>query len=120
MASTLNIDSLIDDIIEGLTYRQMAAKYECSLGTIHNFLSKDEHSARANEARQASADGYADKAEQVLIDAPADRIELQRARELAHHYRWKASKRNPKNYGDKLETKNEHTGEIKIIREIKK
>lgn len=103
MSKDLNIDALIEDIIDGLTYRQMATKYGCSLGKLHKFLSSDEHSARANEARQISADGYADMAEQVLKDAPADKFEMQRARELAHHYRWKAAKRNPKNYSEKVQ-----------------
>lgn len=103
MAKTLNIDSLVEDIIEGLTYRDMAKKYGCALSTIHAHLSKPEHSARANEARQISADGYADMAEQVLKEAPADKFELQRARELAHHYRWKAAKRNPKTYSEKVQ-----------------
>lgn len=34
--------------------------------------------------------------------------------------KWALSKRNPKKYGDKLETKNEHSGEITITRVIKK
>lgn len=105
MASKLDkhIDTIIDYLIEGKTYREIASEFECALSTLHQFLTSDEHSARANQALATSASGYANKAEQVLIDAEADKMEMQRARELAHHYRWMAGKRNPGKYGQRTQ-----------------
>lgn len=102
MASKLDkhIDTIINRIIEGKTYRQIAEEFQVALGTVHNVLTSTEHSARANQALALSASHYANQAEQVLKDAEADKIEIQRARELAHHYRWMAGKRNPKKYGE--------------------
>lgn len=100
---SLSIDLIVEDILEGKTFRQIAEKYAVSLGKIHGFLHSDEHSARAREALEISSDTYADKAEQVLIDAPKDFVEIQRARELSQFYKWKASKRAPKKYGDKVD-----------------
>lgn len=97
------IEEIIQWIIDGLSYRQMAEKLGCSLGLLHNYLSKNEHHARANEAREVSANTYADKAEEVLLNAERDKDELMRARELSQYYRWKAAKRLPKVYSDKID-----------------
>ena len=37
------------------------------------------------------------------INNAGDPFELAKAKEAAHHYRWQASKANPKGYGDKLD-----------------
>lgn len=87
-------------LIDGKSYRDIAEHFGVSLGTVHNFTSKDEHSARVREARMISASTFDDKAEEVLRD---ETLEFARARELASHYRWRASKRKPKEYGDKLD-----------------
>lgn len=99
----LNIDEIVEMFLQGLSYRQIALGYNCSLGKLHDFTSKSEHSARVREALTLSASTFDDKAEQVLLEAKSNTIEIQRARELAQHYRWKASKRSPKVYGDKVD-----------------
>lgn len=48
---------------------------------------------------------WEEKAESCIADA-ADEFELKKARELAHHYRWRAAKIAPREYGDKLEVNN--------------
>lgn len=103
------IDEIVEDILEGKTFRYMAAKYDCALGTLHSYVNKDEHSARVRNALEISASSYADKAEEVLQQAENDKGELMRARELAQHYRWKAGKRNPKKYGDRVQNINLNT-----------
>lgn len=112
-ANKLNIDTIIELIIEGYTFRQIAEKLNVKLTTLHDFTSKPEHSARVSQALEISAQTYEEKAEQILINAEASPYEMQRARELAQHYRWKAAKRSPKRYGDRINT--EHSGEISII-----
>jgi transposase len=97
------IEEIISMLIEGKTYRQIADNLGVALSTLHDFTSRPEHSARAREALEYSSDTYADKAEQVLIEAERDMIEISRARELAQYYKWKASKRSPKKYGDKID-----------------
>ena len=87
-------------ILEGYTFRKIADIYNVPLSTLHYTLNKVEHSARVRNALDISASSYADKAEEVLIDAVGTKEELQRARELAQHYRWKAGKRSPKKYGE--------------------
>lgn len=109
------IDEIISMLIEGKTYRQIADSLGVALTTLHDFTSRSEHSARAREALEYSSDTYADKAEQVLIEAEKDMIEISRARELSQYYKWKASKRSPKKYGDKVQTELSGSLEVKQI-----
>ena len=99
----IDVEKLIDLIYDGKTYRQMADFFGVKLATLSDFVAKPEHSARVKEALKASADTYADMAEQVLKDAKSNIVEIQRAKELSQYYKWKASKRSPKEYGDKVE-----------------
>lgn len=97
------IDDIIEMIIEGFSFRIMAQKLEVPLATLHDYTSTPEHSARVQEALRYSAQTFDDKAEQVLINATGTMPEIQRARELAQHYRWRSSKRYPAKFGDKLD-----------------
>jgi len=99
----LNLDEIVEMILQGDSYKTIAQKLGINLSTLHKFTSNPNHSARVREALIISASTFDDKAEQVLKDAKGNMIEIQRARELAQHYRWKASKRAPKVYGDKLD-----------------
>ena len=102
--SQIDIEKLLDHISDGKTYREMATEFDVKLSTLSDFIAKPEHSARVKEALRLSADTYADKAEQVLIDAKGTKEEIMRARELSQYYKWKASKRSPKDYGDKIQS----------------
>lgn len=105
MASMLDgkIDEIVEYLLEGYSFRQIAEKLKVKLTTLHDFTQRSEHSARVREALEYSAQTFDDKAEEVLISADGTKEELMRARELAQHYRWKAAKRNPRRYGDKVD-----------------
>lgn len=98
------MNDIIIMLIDGYGYREIAQMVKIPLSTLHDFLNKPEHSARAREALEYSASSYSELAEQVLKDVRPDdtQVSMSRARELAQHYRWKASKRAPKIYGDKI------------------
>jgi hypothetical protein len=66
-----------------------------------------QRSARMREARQRSARVWDERAEHVITTA-GDPFELNKAKELAHHYRWRAKAIAPREYGDKVTQ--EHTG----------
>lgn len=97
------IDEIVEMLINGDSFRDIATRLNVGLSTLHDFTSKSEHSARVREALVYSAASFDDKAEQVLVSAASNLVEIQRAKELAQHYRWKASKRAPKQYGDKVD-----------------
>ena len=46
---------------------------------------------------------YEEQAQRVLEMAPGSIPEIARAKEIAQHLRWRASKVNPRDFGDKVE-----------------
>ena len=104
----IGIDSVCDMIVSGVTMTQISDDLGVSLNRLLTWIEDDPaRSARAREARVRSARFWDEKAARVIEAAP-DKFELERARELAHHYRWRAKAIAPRDYGDKVTQ--EHTG----------
>lgn len=96
------IDALCDAIVSGTSMTEYAVQLGVSIGSLINWIEGDsERSARVREARRQSARTYDDKALAELEDAK-NAFGLAKAREKAQHYRWRASKIAPKEYGEKL------------------
>lgn len=101
-------DAVISALSDGKTMTAIALEVGVTVGQLSVWLSKeDERSARAREARSYAARLWDERAEEIIYQA-TDPFELNRAKELAHHYRWRAAKIAPRDYGDKVT--NEHTG----------
>lgn len=102
------IDAICQDILNGVTLTAIAETLEVSIGSLISWREADpERSARAREARARRAEMWDELAIAELREAK-DPISLGIAKEIAHHYRWRASKTAPADYGDKVQ--NEHTG----------
>ena len=102
------IEAVCERLANGVTMTAIAEEIGVTVGKLSQWIASDEeHSARAREARIHAARIWDEKALSVIEQA-LDPFELQRAKELAHHYRWRASKTAPKEYGDKVTQ--EHTG----------
>jgi chromatin remodeling complex protein RSC6 len=97
------LEQILDLVSDNIRFIDIAKKMQVSTRTLNDFVSRPENNIQYREALQRSADGYADKAEEILMSAPRDKMEIYRARELAQHYRWMASKRKPQTYGDKID-----------------
>jgi hypothetical protein len=96
------IEQLCADIQDTKTLNSIAAGLSVSIGTLLTWIdASSERSARAREARMRTAKLWDEKAETVIEDAK-DPFELSKAKELASHYRWRASKIAPRDFGDKL------------------
>lgn len=96
------IEAFCEKIMGGESQTFIAREIGVSPGTLINWLASDpDRSARAREARIAAARSYDDMAEEELRKAE-DPFSLAKARELASHFRWKASKADPRVYGEKL------------------
>ena len=101
-------EAVCERLANGVTMTAIAEEIGVTVGKLSQWIASDEeHSARAREARIHAARIWDEKALSVIEQA-LDPFELQRAKELAHHYRWRASKTAPKEYGDKVTQ--EHTG----------
>lgn len=98
------IDWLCDRISEGGLQREICEELKIGAASLARWIAAEpERSARVREARIAAARFYEELAG-VVIEAAEDQFSLAKAKELAHHYRWKASKASPKEFGDKVET----------------
>ena len=100
-------DEIFEMLGSGTSILKISEHFGCSRTAIDNIL--ESNPARATIAIKKSADGYADKAEKVLLD---NDIDIARARELAHHYRWAAKMFNKSKYSDKIEV--EHSGQVNV------
>ena len=97
-----NADEVIEMIRQAKSYVEIQKKFGVHEKYVANFKAESEYSARAREAQRESAEAIATKAELSLLQIQADdtQASVTRQRELAHHYRWLAAKKNPQKFGD--------------------
>lgn len=97
----LTIEGFCDHIIDGKTYIAIARDIGVSKASLVHWLASDpDRAARARAARELSSQTFDEMSEDVLRDNTLDPAIR---RELASHYRWRASKIAPREYGDKLQ-----------------
>jgi hypothetical protein len=97
------IETVCELLMNGESQRKIAEQAGVGLASLIRWIAADpDRSARAREARIAAARQFDEMAETEIRQA-ADPFSLAKARELAQHFRWKASKVSPKEYGDKIE-----------------
>lgn len=90
-----DLDDVCERIAAGETYTVIAADYGKSQGALSLWLAAETNrSARAREAA-AMAGRFWDEAAEAGIRAATDVLGLAKARELAQHLRWRASKLSP-------------------------
>src|SRR5690242_259938 len=108
----IGIDSICEKIADGKSLTAIAREADVGIGSLSTWLAADsDRSARAREARADTARLWDERAEEE-IRAATDPLELGIARELAHHYRWRAAKIAPKEYGERQHV--EHSGQIEL------
>lgn len=107
------LDAICEELRGGETLTGIAKSLGIEPATIVNWIAADpQRSARTKIARSEAAALWDERAV-VEIKAADDKFELDKARELATHYRWRASKLAPKEYGDRVA--HEHEGEITVL-----
>lgn len=106
----VGVDAVCEEIANGQTMTAIAERVQVSIGSLIAWISADsERSARTREARVSAARFWDEKAETRLDEAVTSH-DLAKAKELAFHYRWRASKIAPREYGDRLDLN--HSGEV--------
>lgn len=87
-----DLDDVCERIAAGESYREIAAEYGKTHGALSLWLAAEPNrSARAREAAGMAARFWDEEAE-AGIRAATDVLTLGKARELAQHLRWRASK----------------------------
>lgn len=101
------LDHYLERIASGETVSRIAKSLGVTRHALHVWLtSDDDRKAAYKQAAQDGAAAMTEVAEAVLLDPT---IDVPRARELAQHYRWIASKISPQ-HADKMAV--EHSGSI--------
>ena len=91
-------------VSEGMSLAQIAGHCGVSPGEVLRFTQANKAlKAALVEARKEAAWVWDERAEAVLKQAET-KDELAKAKELANHYRWRASKLNREQYGEKVDT----------------
>lgn len=94
--------AICDLIIEGESYRQIAAKFAVGLATLVTWMESDPERSRAcARAREMSAQTFDEQALDCIRNA-ADAFALSKAKEEAIHLRWRSKAANPRRYGEKV------------------
>lgn len=98
------IEAICARIASGQTYRAICAELGISnQARLAYWLEADkDRAAQAKAARRLSALAADEEAERVILEAQTP-LDLAKARELASHYRWRASKRDPAGHGDRIQ-----------------
>jgi len=99
----LGVTELCDRILGGETMTSICKSIGVTKGSMIRWIALDAHRmAQVREARVGAAQAFDELAEDAIKTARG-KEGIARARELAHHYRWRAAKINPREYGEKLE-----------------
>lgn len=107
------LDQICADIADALPLADIAKRIGVNRGSLLTYIQKDPvRLARVSTIRAWTAKLWDERAEQVISDA-VDSFALNKARELAHHYRWRAAKIAPADYGDRVTQ--EHTGSVSLV-----
>lgn len=97
------IDWYCEQIVSGKNMNVVAKLAGVSRRSVYRWLAADaDRFNQAQEARLISAEAFDDLAEQCIKEAKSP-LALDKAKALAPHYRWRASKIAPKTYGDRQE-----------------
>lgn len=108
----LTEEAILERIEDGDSLSEIAASVGKNRSMLTRWIAQDEQrSARARSVRALAAAAWDEKAEAEIRQA-SDPFELSKAKELSHHYRWRASKIGHKEYGDKLDLN--HGGGISV------
>ena len=98
----LGVEMICDAIRIPMSMREISDRLCISQSTLCDWIAATaERSARVKAARVATAQHWDGLATEVIANARTP-FQLSKAKELAHHYRWRATKIAPKDYGDKL------------------
>lgn len=99
----VGIATICERIVGCQSLTAIARDYSISRSKVCEWIAADpDRAARARAARITSAAAW-DELALAGIDEAADAFELAKAKERAHHLRWRASKIAPGDYGDRLE-----------------
>lgn len=102
LCERFGIEAVCEMTVEGVALYEIARHIGVRPAVLTHWVEQStDRSIRFREARRQSARTWDDLAEHFIKSAE-DQFELNKAKELAHHYRWRAKAIAPREYGDKV------------------
>lgn len=99
----VGIDAIEAAILDGKSINSIAKAVNVGQGAIYSWMEATaEKSARCERARDIAARHWDELAERFIAGATTA-LELAKAQNLAHHYRWRAARMSRRTYGDREE-----------------
>jgi hypothetical protein len=97
-----NAEIVLDMIEEGKSYDNICERFDVHHKYVSWFVAQSDYSARARQSQKNSAQRYANLALNSLlaIKTGDDKADITRQRELAHHYRWLAKVKAPREFNE--------------------
>ena len=109
-----SLEQICSDLSAGISMTDIAQKQiGVDITTLSRWLSSDPQRSACARAARISAAAAWDEAAATVIKEAKSKFQLDKARELASHFRWRASKLAPKEYGDRVA--HEHEGEVVVL-----
>jgi len=97
------VEALEEMIARGVSYSDICESVGISIVSLIQWVAADpSRSSRIREARRISAFVWDERAAE-RIESAEDGFNLQKAAQLAHHYRWRSKCAAPKDYGDRVQ-----------------
>ncbi len=109
----LGVEFICDALMNGFMLTEIAKNLNVDRSDMMKWIrSNPERNQAVIQSRMDAADAWDDKAEIAILSAD-NPLDLARARELAQHYRWRASKLDPRRYGKNEES--DSSSDVKIV-----
>lgn len=96
--NSIGLDPILEHIYKGSNIVDVAKELNISITILLNWLENEGHMQRIEEATKFSAEGYISEAGNLLRTAQTD-FQLKKAKEVANHGRFMASKLDKSKYG---------------------
>lgn len=114
--NNIGIEAIIEGFIHGRNIVDVAKELNISVIVLLNWINSEGHAARVDEAIVLSSEGYLSEVGQSIKKAQSQ-FDLQKAKELAKHNTFIASKVNRKKYGQDVKQAS-NTGGVTFVMHI--
>jgi len=120
MSNRFDVDQVVASIYRLESLLEIASKADAPVESLIAWIHGDPiRKAQIQEARANAAVFWDEKAE-WLLSAAQDEFSLQKAKELASHYRWRATKIAPRVYGDRQKVEVEGRQVVYVVEGVTK
>lgn len=104
----VGLEAIVSMLLDGRYLRQIAEDIGVSKHALLDWIAAEEDRSQACARAREEASEHWDEESQRVIEEAADDFALEKAKQLAVHYRWRAKAIAPRKYGDKVQQ--QHTG----------